>query len=108
MKCAAELPASVHKRFPEIVQADLLEIDNPDPYRPACRNYMDRVEAIVSAIESRFPQARGVRVAEVGPAQSNISLLLAEKGYKVTAFEISRRYIDYARLKYQRGSLRWV
>ncbi len=50
----------------------------------------------------------GTRTLEIGAAQGNISLLLAETGYDATAVDMRESYLSYSRKKYERGSMHWV
>ena len=106
MKSSFELSGGIPAKCVPLLEADRREIDNPDPYRPACRNYMDRIESIVRLVEKRVPA--GGSVAEIGSAQGNMSLLLAEKGYRVTAIDINKDFLRYSKMKHVQGDLTWV
>lgn len=106
MKNSKELSAGSADRFSHMIEVDQREIDNPDPYRPACRNYMDRIGTLVGMVQKR--EAPGAEVAEIGSAQGNMSLMLAEAGYRVWAVDINPAFLDYSRRKYERGDLTWV
>ncbi len=106
MKNSFELAKTLQGRFRLLLEADQREIDNPDPYKPACRNYMDRIEKVVDLVASRVPF--GGRVAEIGCAQGNMSLMLAERGYKVKAIDLNPEFLNYSRLKYEKGDIEWV
>lgn len=106
MKNSFDLAKTLSDRFARILETDQREIDNPDPYRPACRNYMDRIEKIMMLVGKMSPP--GVAVGEIGCAQGNMSLLLAEKGYKVKAFDINPDFLEYSKLKYEHGDMEWV
>jgi 2-polyprenyl-6-hydroxyphenyl methylase/3-demethylubiquinone-9 3-methyltransferase len=105
MKSSFDLPG-MEDRFAGIAAHDRQEIDNPDPYQPSCRNYLDRIQTIVSIVEKAVPP--GASVAEIGAAQGNMSLLLAEQGYRVTAVDINPMFLEYSRMKYDRGDMTWV
>jgi 2-polyprenyl-3-methyl-5-hydroxy-6-metoxy-1,4-benzoquinol methylase len=106
MKNSFDLAKNISNRFTNLLEADQREIDNPDPYRPACRNYMDRIETIVAMVKKLNPP--GASVAEIGCAQGNMSLLLAEKGYRVQAIDINPEFLEYSKLKYERGDMTWL
>lgn len=106
MKKSSELEKALQGRFATLVRNDQREIDNPDPYKPACRNYMDRIDKVISLIQERVPL--GGQVAEIGCAQGNMSLLLAEGGYKVQAIDLNPEFLEYSRMKYEKGELEWV
>jgi 2-polyprenyl-6-hydroxyphenyl methylase/3-demethylubiquinone-9 3-methyltransferase len=48
------------------------------------------------------------RVLNVGCAQATLDLLLAEQGVMMTSVEIRPDFIGYAKLRYERGMIRWV
>src|SRR5579859_4816014 len=106
MKNSFELTKTLSERFSTLLQVDQREIDNPDPYKPACRNYMDRIEKVVDLVARRVPLGR--TVAEIGCAQGNMSLLLAERGYKVQAIDLNPEFLNYSRMKYEKGDIEWV
>jgi 2-polyprenyl-3-methyl-5-hydroxy-6-metoxy-1,4-benzoquinol methylase len=98
--------STTDERFTDIIGHDRQEIDSPDPYRPSCRNYLDRIETILSIVEKSIPS--GARVAEMGAAQGNMSLLLAEKGVRVTAVDLNPIFLEYSKMKHERGDVTWV
>ena len=106
MKNSFDLSKTLPDQFSGLLQADHLEIDNPDPYRPACRNYMDRIETVIALVEK--VAVPGGAVAEIGCAQGNMSLLLAERGYRVQAVDINPTFLEYSKLKYERGEMNWL
>ncbi len=106
MKNSFELAKTLSGRFSILLEADQREIDNPDPHQPACRNYMDRIEKVVDLVQGRLRE--GGTVAEIGCAQGNMSLLLAERGYKVRAIDLNPEFLNYSRLKYEKGEMEWV
>jgi 2-polyprenyl-3-methyl-5-hydroxy-6-metoxy-1,4-benzoquinol methylase len=63
--------------------------------------YKNRVEKIINVIERFVP--KGKRVLDIGCAQATVSILLAEKGYKVIAGDINPESLQYARLRYEFG-----
>ena len=106
MRNSRQLDLGTSGRFASLLEADQREIDNSDPYKPACRNYMDRIEKIVELIARRVRP--GGTVAEIGCAQANMSLMLAERGYRVTAIDLNSDFLNYSRLKYEKGDIEWV
>lgn len=50
----------------------------------------------------------GAKVLDVGAAQGNFSLLLAELGYEVTWNDLRIELADYVRLKYEYGTIHYV
>ena len=81
---------------------DLNEINCPDQCSHFALKYTGRLEAVLSAIRRLVPQ--GGRVLEVGCAQANASLLLAEEGYTTIALDTLHGAIRYARQKYETGN----
>ena len=108
MKTAQQLKESLPERLRNILEFDLREIDNPDPRHHARLNYLDRLNKILSIFERRFPRPAGKTVADIGCGQGNLSLLLAERGFDVTAVDIGQDFLDYASLKQEGGSVRWL
>jgi len=106
MKNSFDLTGIIPANCGGLLAADQREIDNPDPYRPACRNYMDRVEKVVNLVRKSVPA--GAAVAEIGCAQGNMSLLLAEAGYRMTAIDINPSFLEYSKLKHERGNITWL
>jgi 2-polyprenyl-3-methyl-5-hydroxy-6-metoxy-1,4-benzoquinol methylase len=52
--------------------------------------------------------APGARVLDIGAAQGNFSLQLAESGFDVTWNDLRAELADYVRLKYERGLLQFA
>lgn len=69
------------------------------------RLYQQRLRAMVRALHD-FPL--GSRIADLGCAQGNLTLLLAEAGYRVTGIEVNRDFLEYARQKDSRGLVEWI
>jgi 2-polyprenyl-6-hydroxyphenyl methylase/3-demethylubiquinone-9 3-methyltransferase len=67
--------------------------------------YMARFESVLGAIDK---WASGKRVLDVGCAQGNFSLALAEQGYSVVALDLRASFLRYLRLKQERGEIRCV
>lgn len=108
MKTAQQIEPTLPAALTALLEFDKREIDNPDAHHHARLNYLDRLRKILSLIRSRFPHPAGVSAADIGCGQGNVSLLLAEQGYQVTAVDISPAYLEYARRKQERGSIQWV
>jgi 2-polyprenyl-3-methyl-5-hydroxy-6-metoxy-1,4-benzoquinol methylase len=106
MKNSFILAKTLPGQFARLLETDQREIDNPDPYKPACRNYLDRIETVVGLVKKMAPP--NAEVAEIGSAQGNMSLLLAEQGFQARAIDINPMFLDYSKLKYERGSITWL
>jgi 2-polyprenyl-6-hydroxyphenyl methylase/3-demethylubiquinone-9 3-methyltransferase len=52
--------------------------------------------------------AGALDILDVGCAQATLALLLAEKGHRVCAMDIRRRFLDYAATRHERGEIRFV
>lgn len=52
--------------------------------------------------------ANGKSVLDIGCAQGNLALLLAERGFKVIATDINLNFLTYSRLKYEFGNINYV
>ena len=64
--------------------------------------YLNRFELVLRSIDR---WALGKRVLDVGCAQGNFSLALAESGYAVVALDLRPSFLRYLRLKYERGNV---
>jgi len=49
-----------------------------------------------------------LRILDVGCAQGTLALLLAEAGHQVTALDLRAPYLEYARSRYEKGSISFV
>lgn len=81
---------------------DTRELHNPDPTDFVHLMYLNRFEIVLETVE-RF--AQGKVVLDVGCAQGNFSLALAERGYRVVAMDLRRSYLQYLLLKHEHGSV---
>jgi SAM-dependent methyltransferase len=81
------------------------EIDNPDLLAFARLSYLDRINFVVTTARRLLPT--GGAVTELGCAQGNISLLLAELGYRATAVDLNATFLRYSQAKYERGNIKW-
>ena len=88
--------------FAYLRRCDEREIDNPDPDDPRRFRYLERMHEVLRLARAVAPPAR---VAEIGCAQGNVSLLLAESGYRVVAVDLRLDFVRYARAKWERGRL---
>ena len=51
---------------------------------------------------------RSLEILDVGCAQATLALLLAERGHRVTAVDIRREFLEYARSRHTHGEVRFV
>ncbi|MAG35997.1 MAG: hypothetical protein CL878_07115 [Dehalococcoidia bacterium] len=108
LKTCFDLDAKANEQFGDIMIYDEKEIDNVDQHDPRRLLYLDRIRRVVSVVTSQFPDVTKSRIGELGCAQGNMSLLLGELGYSVVALDINHRFLEYSRLKHERGDIRWV
>lgn len=66
--------------------------------------YHNYIEMLLKLIGRLNPQ----RALNVGCAQATMDLLLAEQGVMMTSVEIRPGFLDYAKLRYERGIIKWV
>ncbi len=105
MKSAAQIqPKSEYHRL--LQQFDLRELDNPDPYDGFRLKYLARFKWLLQRLESITHP--GAIVVDVGCAQGNISLTLAEMGRLCVAVDANPDALSYSRLKWERGTVWWV
>jgi 2-polyprenyl-3-methyl-5-hydroxy-6-metoxy-1,4-benzoquinol methylase len=108
MKTVQQIENALPDKLRKLAAFDKREIDNPDLYAHARLNYLDRWYKLLEILKRKYPQAAGICVADIGCGQGNLSLALAELGFKVTAVDIDPDYLEYARLKQERGDVQWV
>lgn len=82
--------------------------DNQDIYGNVknlgyCYDYWNRQKYILET--AKEIQKKELSILDVGAAQGNFSLLLAEQGYKVTWNDIRTDLIDYVKMKYEKGKI---
>lgn len=97
------VPISEEETF--VRQFDLREINNEDKYNFFYLHYLERIGKVMEIAERYCP---GKKILEVGSAQSNISLLLAEKGVFSIALDINVESLKYSKAKYETGTITWV
>jgi len=108
MKSVQQIENSLPEKFKKLVEIDKREIDNPVSHHHARLNYVNRLNKIISILCKKFPDPKGVRMADIGCCQGNLSMLMAEKGFDVTAIDINPDFLEYAGLKQERGNIKWV
>ena len=100
MKPAARLPHDAATDFQYLRRNDEREIDSPDVDDPRRFRYLDRMSEVLRLART---VRRPGRVLEIGAAQANASLLLAEDGYVAVALDLRLDFLRYARAKWERG-----
>jgi SAM-dependent methyltransferase len=105
MISAAQLPQEKSGLSEYLRRCDLREIDNADPDDPRQFRYLERIQAIMDLVRRFVPRGH---VLEVGCAQGNMSLLLAEAGLDAVALDLREDFLRYSRAKRERGQITWV
>lgn len=105
MKDAREI-VPVTPEHARLREFDLREINAQDPGDHMALKYMARLEGVVAAVRKHV--APGGLVLEVGCAQANAGLLLAEGGYRCVGLDLLPDSLGYARLKQERGEFHTV
>lgn len=85
---------------------DVRDIDSPDLRNFWRLKYMERLDTVTALIRRHLPD--GGTVIEIGSAQANISLTLAEQGYSCVAYDIDADFLSYSRKKHTHGRMEWV
>ncbi|HMD30960.1 MAG TPA: methyltransferase domain-containing protein [Candidatus Acidoferrales bacterium] len=80
---------------------DAAEYHCPRPGSDYSRMYCGRLESVVRKVRETLPSGR---VLDLGCAQGNFGLLLAEAGYHVVAVDLRPAFLAYARMKHERGA----
>jgi SAM-dependent methyltransferase len=69
-------------------------------------HYRNRLETILRVVSDLVPA--GGSVLDIGCAQATASILLAERGFKVTAVEANPESIEYAKLRVEFGDISFI
>lgn len=88
-----------------LYEHDCAELHNPDPRDFRRLNYSCRFDALVKAVEEYV--SAGL-VLDVGCAQGNFALALAERGYQVVAMDLRPSFLRYLRMKHEGGVVNCV
>ncbi len=104
MKNAKSVPCENEKQA-FVREFDVREIDNEDKYNFFRLHYLERIGKVMEVAERYSPSKI---ILEIGAAQSNISLLLAEKGFFTIPLDINIEFLKYSRAKYETGKITWI
>lgn len=85
---------------------DLLEVYGELSDRGYAYAYNNRRHQTMRLLASVL--APGARILDIGAAQGNFSLALAESGYKVTWNDLRKDLVDYVRLKQEAGDVEFA
>jgi 2-polyprenyl-3-methyl-5-hydroxy-6-metoxy-1,4-benzoquinol methylase len=99
---APDWPSSWRSSYEYDLQDIYGEVSNPG----YCYAYDNRRRHTLQLIRQAAPA--GARLLDIGAAQGNFSLLLAELGYDVTWNDLREELCGYVRLKHERGMLRFA
>ena len=85
---------------------DLLEIYGQISNRGYCYAYDNRFRHTIGLLSGALAPA--ARILDIGAAQGNFSLRLAEMGFEVTWNDLRGELADYVRLKHEHGTLHFA
>lgn len=108
MKNSYDLESQLDIKYHNILDFDKKELDNPDKYHPTRLQYVGRIRTITHIIKKKFPIPDKIKIGDFGCAQGNTSLILAELGYKMFAIDIRPTAIEYSKMKYEKGQIKWI
>lgn len=95
----------------KLYEHDVVEYHAPGGIKSFVRlGYLRRLEVMKSLISEFIPSTHGesLKILDVGCAQGNLALLLAEAGHDVVAADLRPEFLHYVRKKYERGRLSMV
>lgn len=88
----------------ELYRNDLREMWDPDLEPQTWSLYHNQLE-VYDEVAAKY----GAETAlDVGCAQATLALQLAERGLRVTALDIRKSFLDYARTRYEQGQITFV
>ena len=101
----AKFVACKNEKQAFVREFDLREIDNEDKYSFFRLHYLERIGKVMEVAERYSPCKR---ILEIGAAQSNISLLMAERGLLAIGLDINVEFLKYSRAKHETGKITWI
>ena len=78
---------------------------NPNRRKASVFGHFLRVEEVLRLVEKYSP---GRKLADLACAQGNFGLMLAERGYDVTAVDIHPEFLKYAKKKHTHGAFKTI
>lgn len=108
MKNSLKINVLSNPKYKTIAEYDRNEIDNPNHFSIDKINYLHRLYKFLKIINHSKHKIIEPKVLDIGCAQGNLSLLLAEKGCIVDAIDLRADYLEYSKLKYEKGDIRWL
>jgi 2-polyprenyl-3-methyl-5-hydroxy-6-metoxy-1,4-benzoquinol methylase len=94
-----------HPNHVFLYEHDVRELHNPDPADFMRLMYVTRFQIVLDTLRR---SAQGPLILDVGCAQGNFALALAEQGYRVVAMDLRNSFLRYLLLKHERGDVRCV
>ena len=88
----------------EIWRNDLREIWDRDIERHSYNSYQNQLD-FYRGIAARL---HATTILDIGCAQATLAMLLAEEGKQVTAVDIRQSFLDYAKSRYEQGTIEFV
>lgn len=85
-------------------EKDERELYSQNPHDYYAITYRRRINKIIKTVIHTKPQ----KVLELGCAQGNISLQIAEKNIFTVAVDIDIRMLTYSKMKYEKGPIIWI
>uniref|UniRef100_A0A7C4YJD1 Methyltransferase domain-containing protein n=1 Tax=candidate division WOR-3 bacterium TaxID=2052148 RepID=A0A7C4YJD1_UNCW3 len=89
-----------------VYQHDIEEFWEPEIAPSVYNAYHRRNEVILNIIRNLLP--KNSLILDIGCAQGTLSLILAEEGYNVFANDIRESFIEYAKLRYEKGNIKFI
>lgn len=99
----SELKSSIAQ---ELFRWDLREYFSKDSKNYWTLHYKNRLNCILQAISDFIPP--GGKILDIGCSQATAAILLAERGYKVTAVDARPECIQYAKMRYEFGDCTFI
>jgi len=105
MRSSREIvPANEHEEF--LRDFDLAQIDSPDLKAWESLQYRERLDTLMREVLRYLPDQRPV--ADIGCAQGNVGILLAESGARAVCVDLRGEALSYARKKAPPNSVDFV
>jgi len=87
-----------------IYEHDMREIWDPSIARHIYNQYHAQLDLYMREV----PATQSLRVLDVGCAQATLALMLAEKGHRVTAVDLRKEFVEYAKTRHTSGDITFV
>jgi 2-polyprenyl-3-methyl-5-hydroxy-6-metoxy-1,4-benzoquinol methylase len=92
--------------YKECFENDEIELWNDTINRGHARQYRNRREAILSAVEKLMPA--GSKILDVAAAGGNFTLPLAEKGFHMVWNDFYPEWMEWVKMKYEHGVVEYA